>query len=66
MLHNTDKDPENLYMNYKSRMQIENLIDVFKNILVADSSYMQNEQAWKHGCSIIILPSTGIIGFTNF
>ena len=45
MLHNTDKDPEKVYVNYKSRMQIENMIDVFKNILEADSSYMQNEQA---------------------
>ena len=45
MLHNTDKDPEKVYINYKSRMQIENMIDVFKNILEADSSYMQNEQA---------------------
>ena len=45
MLHNTDKDPERVYVNYKSRMQIEKMIDVFKNILEADSSYMQNEQA---------------------
>ncbi len=45
MLHNTDKGPEKVYVDYKSRMQIENMIDVFKNILEADSSYMQNEQA---------------------
>ena len=45
MLHNTNKEPEKVYVNYKSRMQIENMIDVFKNILEADSSYMQNEQA---------------------
>ena len=45
MLHNTNKDPEKVYINYKSRMQIENMIDIFKNILEADSSYMQNEQA---------------------
>ena len=45
MLHNTDKDPEKVYINYKSRNQIEEMIDVMKNILEADKSYMQNEQA---------------------
>jgi len=45
LLHNTDNDPEKTYVNYKSRAQIEEMIDVMKNILDADSSYMQNEQA---------------------
>ena len=45
MLHNTDNDPEKVYVNYKSRNQIEEMIDVMKNILEADKSYMQNEQA---------------------
>jgi len=34
-----------IYVNYKSRGQIEQMMDVFKNILEADNSYMQNEQA---------------------
>jgi hypothetical protein len=45
MLHNTGKDAETVYVNYKSRRQIEEMVDVLKNILEADSSYMQNEQA---------------------
>ncbi len=45
MLHNTDKKPQEVYINYKSRGQIEEMMDVLKNILEADSSYMQNEQA---------------------
>lgn len=45
ILHNTGKKPQEVYVNYKSRGQIEEMFDVFKNILAADSSYMQNEQA---------------------
>jgi len=45
ILHNTNKTPEKVYINYKSRNQIEEMIDVMKNILEADKSYMQNEQA---------------------
>ena len=45
ILHNTDKQAGQVYLNYKSRREIEEMIDVFKNILKADSSYMQNEQA---------------------
>jgi transposase len=45
ILHNTGKKPEDVYINYKSRNQIEEMIDVMKNILEADKSYMQNEQA---------------------
>ncbi len=36
---------EDIYLNYKSRNQIESMIDVFKNILNADKSYMQDEDA---------------------
>jgi len=36
---------EEVYLNYKSRNQIESMIDVFKNILGADKSYMQDEDA---------------------
>jgi len=45
MMHNTDKDSEKVYVNYKSRGQIESMINVLKNIVDADKSYMQNEQA---------------------
>lgn len=45
MMHNVDKDPEKVYVSYKSRGQVELMIDVFKNTLEADKSYMQNEQA---------------------
>ncbi|GMT46130.1 MAG: hypothetical protein IEMM0006_1962 [bacterium] len=46
LLHNSkDQNPETVYVNYKSRNQIEEMINVLKNIMEADSSYMQNEQA---------------------
>ena len=45
MLDNTTKDAQTVYVNYKSRSQIEEMIDVLKNVIEADSSYMQNEQA---------------------
>ena len=44
-MHNEKKTPKEVYVNYKSRAQVEGMIDVFKNILDADKSYMQNEQA---------------------
>ena len=34
---------EKAYTFYKSRVEIENMIDTFKNILEADRTYMQNE-----------------------
>jgi len=45
MLHNTTKNAETVYVSYKSRNQIEEMIDVLKNVIEADKSYMQNEQA---------------------
>ena len=36
---------EDVYLSYKSRNQIESMIDVFKNIISADKSYMQDEDA---------------------
>ena len=38
-----DKSPEEIYEYYKSRQSIETMFDAMKNILQADSSYMQNE-----------------------
>jgi transposase len=37
--------PELIYSTYKSRNQIEVMIDVFKNLLNADRTYMQNDEA---------------------
>lgn len=37
--------PESVYLSYKSRNQIEVMIDVFKNIFNADKSYMQDNDA---------------------
>ena len=45
MLHNLEKNEEEVFIDYKSRMQIETMIDTLKNVLEADSSYMHNEQS---------------------
>ena len=44
---NLDKDetPESVYLSYKSRNQIEVMIDVFKNLFNADKTYMQDDDA---------------------
>lgn len=49
LMHNLVESPENVFVDYKSRMRIEILIDALKNVLEADSSYMHNEhslEAW--------------------
>lgn len=45
LLHNLDKSEEDIFIDYKSRMQIETMIDTLKNVLEADSSYMHNVQS---------------------
>lgn len=45
IMHNLDKSPEQVYVDYKSRGQVETMIDTLKNVIDADKSYMQNEQA---------------------
>jgi len=45
MMNNLTKTPEQVYVDYKSRGQVETMIDALKNIVKADKSYMQNEQA---------------------
>ncbi len=45
MMHNLDKSPEQVYIDYKSRGQVETMIDTLKNVIDADKSYMQNEQS---------------------
>lgn len=44
-----DHQPEQIYQHYKTRTQIEQLFDAFKNILHADRTYMRGEtemEAW--------------------
>jgi transposase len=45
LINNLDNTPEKVFADYKSRAQIETMIDALKNIIDADRSYMQNEQA---------------------
>lgn len=45
IMNNLDKTPEQVYIDYKSRGQVETMIDALKNILGADKSYMQDEHA---------------------
>jgi len=49
ILSNTDNSAKKVYGFYKNRNQVELMIDAFKNLISADSSYMQNEfslEAW--------------------
>jgi len=45
LMSNLNKSPEQIYFDYKSRGQVETMIDTLKNIIDADKSYMQNEQS---------------------
>jgi len=45
LMHNTKKKAQEVYLDYKSRGQVEGMIDTMKNTIGADKSYMQNEQA---------------------
>ena len=40
-----DKTPQQIYEHYKSRAGIEILFDTFKNILLADATYMRSNEA---------------------
>ena len=42
---NTSKTPKEIYIDYKSRNEIEGMIDTLKNVLESDKTYMQNEQS---------------------
>jgi transposase len=49
LLTNTANTGEKVYADYKTRTQIEEMIDSMKNVVEADKTYMQNEQtleAW--------------------
>lgn len=45
ILTNVSKEPKHVYADYKSRGGIEQMIDTLKNVVEADRTYMQNEQA---------------------
>lgn len=45
LLNNLEKTPKEIYEDYKSRDEIELMIDTLKNVVEADRSYMQDEQA---------------------
>ena len=40
---NTNKSPEDVYLTYKKRMQIEKSFDMLKNLLEQDHSYMHSD-----------------------
>lgn len=41
----TSLTPQTIYQYYKSRQQVEKMFNVFRNLLMADRTYMQNEEA---------------------
>jgi transposase len=45
MIDNTNKSPYEVYANYKTRGEVETMIDTLKNVVDADRTYMQNELA---------------------
>jgi len=45
VIENTGKSPSDIYADYKTRGNVETMIDTLKNIVEADRTYMQNEQA---------------------
>ena len=45
IIDNTGKAPRDVYVDYKTRGDVETMIDALKNIVEADRTYMQNEKA---------------------
>jgi hypothetical protein len=45
MLNNTGKSPREVYVDYKTRGEVETMIDTLKNVVDADRTCMQNEMA---------------------
>lgn len=45
LLTNSGKSPKDVYVDYKSRCNVEQMIDTFKNVLEDDRRYMQDELA---------------------
>lgn len=51
------KDAEHVYLDYKTRGDVEQAIDAFKNIIEAEHSYMQDEkalEAWTFICLLAL------------
>ena len=40
-----EQSPNNIYEHYKTRMEVETVFDAYKNLLEADRSYMQSDNA---------------------
>ena len=38
-------DPKSVYLNFKTRMEVETVFDTYKNLLEADRSYMQSDNS---------------------
>ena len=45
MIENTGKSPREIYVDYKTRGEVETMIDTLKNVVDADRTCMQNEMA---------------------
>lgn len=57
LMTTSDKDAEHVYLDYKTRGDVEQAIDAFKNIIEADHSYMQDEkslEAWTFICLLAL------------
>lgn len=46
LTNKTESSSKDIYEDYKVRNQVETMIDAMKNTLMADTSYMQNEDAF--------------------
>lgn len=40
-----DLEPQDIYIKYKSRMEIETVFDMYKNLLEADRTYMRSDKS---------------------
>lgn len=47
MVTNSPLQPNEVYEQYKSRMEVETMFDTFKNTLQADASYMQSKEGFE-------------------
>lgn len=57
LMSTSGKDAEHVYLDYKTRGDVEQAIDAFKNVIEADHSYMQDEkslEAWTFICMIAL------------
>ena len=57
LMTTSGKDAEHVYLDYKTRGDVEQAIDAFKNIIEADHSYMQDEkslEAWTFVCLLAL------------